>query len=82
MFLNSKTVWTRVVFIFLATGMLGLSLISLGFAASLPKRNLRFRTGTILRKCKRLCATKATTRAGRWHLGPPNPGSHSPVSAV
>ena len=32
--LNSKTVWTRLVFIFLATGMLGLSLTSLGFAAS------------------------------------------------
>ena len=32
--LNSKTVWTRVVFVFLATGMLGLSLTSLGFAAS------------------------------------------------
>ncbi|MGD0922747.1 MAG: peptidoglycan-binding domain-containing protein, partial [Terriglobia bacterium] len=32
--LNSKTVWTRVVFAFLATGMLGLSLTSLAFAAS------------------------------------------------
>ena len=32
--LNSKTVWTRVVFIFLATGMLGLSLTPLGFAAN------------------------------------------------
>ncbi len=32
--LNSKTVWTRVVFTFLATGMLGLSLTSLGFAAN------------------------------------------------
>lgn len=31
---NSKTVWTRVVFIFLATGTLGLSLTSLGFAAN------------------------------------------------
>ncbi len=31
---NSKTVWTRVVFTFLATGMLGLSLTSLGFAAN------------------------------------------------
>jgi peptidoglycan hydrolase-like protein with peptidoglycan-binding domain len=32
--LNSKTVWTRVVFTFLAAGMLGLSLTSLGFAAN------------------------------------------------
>ena len=32
--LNSKTVWTRVVFTFLVTGMLGLSLTSLGFAAN------------------------------------------------
>jgi membrane-bound lytic murein transglycosylase B len=32
--LNSKTVWPRVVFIFLATGMLGLSLTPLGFAAN------------------------------------------------
>jgi len=31
---NSKTVWTRVVFTFLVTGMLGLSLTSLGFAAN------------------------------------------------
>ncbi len=31
---NSKTVWTRVVFTFLATGMLCLSLTSLGFAAN------------------------------------------------
>lgn len=31
---NSKVVWTRVVFTFLATGMLGLSLTSLGFAAN------------------------------------------------
>jgi peptidoglycan hydrolase-like protein with peptidoglycan-binding domain len=31
---NSKTVWTRIVFIFLATGTLGLSLTSLGFAAN------------------------------------------------
>ena len=32
--LNSKTVWTRAVFMFLAAGILGLSLTSLGFAAS------------------------------------------------
>jgi len=32
--LNSKTAWTRVVFTFLVTGMLGLSLASLGFAAN------------------------------------------------
>ena len=32
--LNSKTVWTRVVFTFLVTGMLGLGLTSLGFAAN------------------------------------------------
>lgn len=32
--LNSKTVWTGVVFIFLTTGMLGLSLTSAGLAAS------------------------------------------------
>jgi hypothetical protein len=32
--LNSKTVWTTVVFTFLATGMLGLSLTSFGFAAN------------------------------------------------
>jgi peptidoglycan hydrolase-like protein with peptidoglycan-binding domain len=32
--LNSKRVWARVVFSFLATGTLGLSLTSLGFAAS------------------------------------------------
>jgi len=32
--LNSKTVWTKVVFTFLATGMLGLSLTLLGFAAN------------------------------------------------
>jgi hypothetical protein len=32
--LNNKTVWTSVLFIFLATGMLCLSLTSLGFAAS------------------------------------------------
>jgi Putative peptidoglycan binding domain len=32
--LNSKTVWTRVVFTFLATGMMGLSLTPLGFAAN------------------------------------------------
>jgi peptidoglycan hydrolase-like protein with peptidoglycan-binding domain len=32
--LNSKTVWTRAVFMFLAAGMLGLSPTSLGFAAS------------------------------------------------
>jgi len=32
--LNSKPAWTRVVFTFLAAGMLGLSLTSLAFAAS------------------------------------------------
>jgi len=32
--LNSKTIWTRVVFAFLATGMLGLSLTPLAFAAN------------------------------------------------
>ncbi|HEX5410753.1 MAG TPA: peptidoglycan-binding domain-containing protein [Terriglobia bacterium] len=32
--LNSKTVWTRVVFTFLATGMLGLSLTPCAFAAN------------------------------------------------
>jgi peptidoglycan hydrolase-like protein with peptidoglycan-binding domain len=32
--LNSTRLWTRVVFIFLAAGMLGLSLTALGFAAS------------------------------------------------
>jgi Putative peptidoglycan binding domain len=32
--LNSKTVWTRVVFTFLATGILGLSLTPLAFAAN------------------------------------------------
>ena len=69
--LNSKTVWTRVVFIFLAAGMLGLSLISLGFAASADDEKPVVSHRHDIKKVQESLRDKGYYHgACRWLLGP------------